>query len=162
MSLVAIIDWLSRYVLAWQLSHTLEPAFCLEALHRALVQGCPQLFNTDQGVQCTSRACTGCLAQAGVMMSMDGRGRALDNIFVERLWRSVTYADLVPERLCHGPRAYRGPGQVLPILQRSAATSTFGLSNASGGSLAAVRVSGQESTLFLAFGGLDNGVKHTN
>ena len=94
MSLVAIIDWLSRYVLAWQLSHTLEPAFCLEALHRALVQGCPQLFNTDQGVQCTSRACTGCLAQAGVMMSMDGRGRALDNIFVERLWRSVTYADL--------------------------------------------------------------------
>ena len=94
MSLVAIIDWLSRYVLAWQLSKTLEPAFCLEALNMALVQGCPQLFNTDQGVQCTSRAFTGGLAQAGVMMSMDGRGRALDNIVVERLWRSVKYADM--------------------------------------------------------------------
>jgi putative transposase len=94
MYLVAIIDWFSRYVLAWQLSNTLDPAFCLAALNMALVQGCPQIFNTDQGVQFTSRAFTSCLEQAGVMISMDGRGRALDNIFVERLWRSVKYEDI--------------------------------------------------------------------
>jgi putative transposase len=94
MSLVAIIDWWSRSGLAWQLSHTLDVAFCLEALDMARVQGCPEMFNTDQGVQFTSLAFTSRLERAGVAISMDGRGRALDNIFVERLWRSVTYEDM--------------------------------------------------------------------
>jgi putative transposase len=94
MSLVAIIDWWSRSVLAWQLSHTLDVAFCLEALDMALVQGCPEIFNTDQGVQFTSLAFTSRLERAGVAISMDGRGRALDNIFVERLWRTVKYEDI--------------------------------------------------------------------
>ncbi len=94
MYLVAIIDWWSRYVLAWQLSNTLDVAFCLEALDMALVQGCPEIFNTDQGVQFTSLAFTSRLARAGVAISMDGRGRALDNIFVERLWRTVKYEDM--------------------------------------------------------------------
>jgi putative transposase len=93
MYLVAIIDWWSRYVLAWQLSNTLDVAFCLEALERALVQGCPEVFNTDQGVQFTSFAFTSRLERAGVAISMEGRGRALDKIFVERLWRTVTYED---------------------------------------------------------------------
>lgn len=94
MYLVAIIDWFSRYVLSWQLSNTMEPTFCLVALDLALVQGEPMIFNTDQGVQFTSLAFTGRLARAGIAISMDGRGRALDNIFVERLWRSVKYEDI--------------------------------------------------------------------
>jgi putative transposase len=94
MSLVAIIDWWSRYVLSWQLSNTLDSPFCLAALDRALGQGCPEIFNTDQGVQFTSLAWTSRIEQAGIAMSMDGRGRALDNIFVERLWRTVTYEDI--------------------------------------------------------------------
>lgn len=94
MYLVAIIDWWSRYVLAWQLSNTLDVAFCLEALDMALAHGCPEIFNTDQGVQFTSLAFTSRLARAGVAISMDGRGRALDNIFVERLWRTVKYEDI--------------------------------------------------------------------
>jgi putative transposase len=94
MYLVAIIDWGSQYVLAWQLSNTLDVAFCLEALERALVQGCPEIFNTDPGVQFTSLAFTSRLERAGIAISMDGRGRALDKIFVERLWRTVKYEDI--------------------------------------------------------------------
>ena len=94
MYLVAIIDWWSRYVLAWQLSNTLDSSFCLVALERALIQGCPEMFNTDQGVQFTSLAFTSRLERAGIAISMDGRGRALDNIFVERLWRTVKYEDI--------------------------------------------------------------------
>jgi putative transposase len=94
MSLVAILDWCSRYVLAWQLSNTLDAAFGLDALETALVHGCPQIFNTDQGVQFTSLAFTSRLAQVGIAISMDGRGRALDHIFVERLWRTVKYEDI--------------------------------------------------------------------
>lgn len=94
MYLVAIIDWYSRYVLAWQLSNTLDETFCLMALDAALQHGQPTIFNTDQGAQFTSHAFTGRLTDAGVRISMDGRGRALDNIFVERLWRSVKYEDI--------------------------------------------------------------------
>jgi len=94
MYLVAIIDWFSRYVLAWQLSNTLEGRFCLDALHQALLAGHPEIFNTDQGVQFTALEFTGCLEAAGIRISMDGRGRALDNIFIERLWRSVKYEDI--------------------------------------------------------------------
>lgn len=91
MYLMAIIDWFSRYVLAWQLSNTLDGHFCLVALEQALAQGQPEIFNTDQGVQFTAQAFTQRVEQAGVRVSMDGRGRALDNIFVERLWRTVKY-----------------------------------------------------------------------
>jgi len=91
MYLTAIIDWYSRYVLAWQLSNTLDGRFCLEALDLALAQGKPDIFNTDQGVQFTSLGFTSRLQEAGIRISMDGRGRALDNVFVERLWRTVKY-----------------------------------------------------------------------
>jgi putative transposase len=93
--LVAVIDWLSRYVLSWALSITLDVAFCLEALDQALQHGRPEIFNTDQGAQFTSLAFTERLRQGGVRISMDGRGRALDNVFVERLWRSVKYEEVV-------------------------------------------------------------------
>ena len=92
--LVAVIDWWSRYVLSWAVSITLDSAFCLEALETALRRGRPQIFNTDQGAQFTSRAFTERLRQGGVQMSMDGRGRALDNVFVERLWRTVKYEEV--------------------------------------------------------------------
>ena len=93
--LVAIIDWYSRRVLAWRLSNTLEAGFCVDCLEDALrVHGRPAVFNTDQGSQFTSAAFTGVLLDAGIAISMDGRGRALDNIFVERLWRTVKYEDV--------------------------------------------------------------------
>jgi putative transposase len=91
MYLVAVIDWHSRCVLSWRLSNSLESSFCIDALEAALKKGRPEIFNTDQGVQFTNRAFTGCLERAGVSISMDGRGRALDNVFVERLWWSVKY-----------------------------------------------------------------------
>ena len=90
----AIIDWYSRYVLSWKVSNTLDTGFCLEALEEALEVGKPEIFNTDQGVQYTSSAFTGVLERAGIRISMDGKGRALDNIFVERLWRSLKYEDI--------------------------------------------------------------------
>jgi putative transposase len=94
MYLVAIIDWYSRYVLAWGLSNTLDGAFCLAALDQALASRQPEIFNTDQGAQFTAQAFTGRLLAAQVQISMDGRGRALDNIFIERLWRTVKYEDI--------------------------------------------------------------------
>jgi len=94
MYLVAIIDWYSRYVMAWALSNTLDTAFCLKALDQALAQGNPSIFNSDQGVQFTSMAFTGKLEAQAIQISMDGRGRAFDNIFVERLWRTVKYEDV--------------------------------------------------------------------
>jgi putative transposase len=94
MYLVAVMDWHSRYVLSWQLSNTMDVTFCLRALEQALEKGGPEIFNTDQGSQFTSQAFTGRLEEAGVAISMDGRGRVLDNIFVERLWRTVKYEDI--------------------------------------------------------------------
>ncbi len=94
MYLAAVIDWFSRYVVAWRLSNTLDGSFCTEMLEEALRGGKPEVFNTDQGVQFTAAAFTGRLEVAGVAVSMDGRGRALDNVFVERLWRSVKYEDI--------------------------------------------------------------------
>ena len=91
MYLAAVIDWYSRYVLAWRLSNTLDGTFCAEMLDEALAGGRPEIFNTDQGVQFTAQAFVGRLQRAGVRVSMDGRGRALDNVFVERLWRTVKY-----------------------------------------------------------------------
>ena len=94
MYLVAIIDWFSRYVLAWQLSNTLDGYFCRDVLQQALKQDQPEIFNTDQGAQFTAHEFTGYLEKAKIRISMDGRGRALDNIFIERLWRSVKYEDI--------------------------------------------------------------------
>ena len=92
--LVAIMDWYSRYVLAWELSLTLEADFCLIALERALSRAIPGIFNTDQGSQFTSEAFTGKLEDVGIRISMDGRGRTFDNIMIERLWRSVKYEEV--------------------------------------------------------------------
>jgi putative transposase len=92
--LVAIMDWFSRYVIAWRLSNTLDAEFCLDALDQALAGGRPSIFNTDQGVQFTSDAFTGRLQKAEVAISMDGRGRFMDNIFIERLWRTVKYEEI--------------------------------------------------------------------
>jgi putative transposase len=92
--LVAIMDWFSRYVLSWSVSITMDVHFCLDALERALNRAKPEIFNTDQGSQFTSRDFTGMLGKEGIKISMDGRGRAFDNIFVERLWRSVKYEEV--------------------------------------------------------------------
>ena len=113
--LVAIIDWYSRYVLSWSVSVTLDSSFCLEALDQAIrLYGKPDIFNSDQGCQFTSTEFTGRLKTEGIQISMDGRGRALDNVFVERLWRSVKYEEVylhdyrtVPEAIL-GLRKYFG------------------------------------------------------
>jgi putative transposase len=112
MYLAATIDWYSRYVVAWRLSNTLDGAFCRDRLDEALSRRTPEAFNTDQGVQFTAQGWTDRLERAGIRVSMDGRGRAADNVFVERLWRSVKYEDVylwcyesVPE-LERGLRAY--------------------------------------------------------
>ena len=92
--LVAIIDWYSRYVVSWRLSNTMDSSFCVEALQQALEQGKPEIFNSDQGSQFTSSDFVGILESQGVKISMDGRGRAYDNIFIERLWRSLKYEEV--------------------------------------------------------------------
>ena len=107
--LVAIIDWASRAVLAWRLSNTMDVSFCLAALEEALAKfGKPEIFNTDQGSQFTSAAFTGALAEAGVAISMDGRGRWMDNVFIERLWRSLKYEDVYLKGYADGREAARG------------------------------------------------------
>jgi putative transposase len=92
--LVTIIDWFSRYVLSWEVSTTLDTSFCLDALDRAFHQKTPEIFNNDQGVQFTCKDFVDRLKTANVRISWDGRGRALDNIFVERLWRTVKYEEV--------------------------------------------------------------------
>ena len=94
MYLVAVLDWYSRYVLSWELSNTLDSGFCVAALETALKSRQPEIFNTDQGAQFTSQVFTGMLESADIAISMDGRGRALDNVFIERLWRTVKYENI--------------------------------------------------------------------
>jgi putative transposase len=94
MYLTAVIDWFSRFVLSWRLSNTLDVEFCIEALEEALSHGRPEVFNSDQGVQFTSVSFTSRLEAAGAKISMDGKGRCLDNVFVERLWRTVKYEEV--------------------------------------------------------------------
>jgi putative transposase len=108
MYLAAVIDWFSRYVVTWRLSNTLDGGFCLEMLEDALRAGKPEVFNTDQGVQFTAAAFSGRLESAGVAVSMDGRGRALDNVFVERLWRTVKYEDIYIQGYDSVPDLHRG------------------------------------------------------
>jgi len=109
--LTAVIDWFSRYVLSWQLSNTLESSFCVEALEAALKIKQPEIFNTDQGTQFTSEDFTGILKDRDIAISMDGRGRCLDNIFVERLWRTVKYEEVY----LHD---YQTPGEVFLGLKK--------------------------------------------
>jgi len=100
--LVAVMDWFSRFVLAWELSSTLDTGFCLTALNRALEQAQPSIFNTDQGAQFTSTEFTGVLAERAIRISMDGRGRWMDNVFIERLWRSLKYELIYPGDFADG------------------------------------------------------------
>jgi putative transposase len=107
--LVAIIDWFSRAVLAWRLSNTMDAAFCVEALEEALARwGRPEIFNTDQGSQFTGAAFTGTLAAARIRISMDGRGRWIDNVFIERLWRSLKYEEVYLKGYADGREAHAG------------------------------------------------------
>jgi putative transposase len=109
--LVAVIDWASRAVLAWRLSNTMDVSFCVSALEEALARfGKPQIFNTDQGSQFTSAAFTGTLAAADIRISMDGRGRWMDNVFIERLWRSLKYEDIYLKGYADGREARAGIG----------------------------------------------------
>jgi putative transposase len=109
--LVAVIDWASRAVLAWRLSNTMDVSFCLSALEEALARfGKPEIFNTDQGSQFTSAAFTGTLATSGIRISMDGRGRWMDNVFIERLWRSLKYEDIYLKGYADGCEARAGIG----------------------------------------------------
>jgi putative transposase len=113
--LVAIMDWFSRYVLAWRLSNTLDMGFCLEALQEALEKGSPEIFNSDQGVQFTSNEFTSILEGHGIQISMDGKGRAFDNIFVERLWRTIKYEEVYIKRYETGINAHEGLGNYIPF-----------------------------------------------
>ena len=110
--LVAIMDWASRYVLAWRLSNTLDARFCTDALDEALARhGVPEIFNTDQSSQFTSFAFTGRLQEAGIRISMDGRGLCMDNIFIERLWRSLKYEAVYLHEIADGFTARRVIGE---------------------------------------------------
>ena len=110
--LVAVIDWASRAVLSWRLSNTIDASFCLAALEEALARyGKPEIFNTDQGSQFTSADFTGALLQAGVRISMDGRGRWMDNVFIERIWRSLKYEDIYLKGYADGNEAKAGIGE---------------------------------------------------
>jgi putative transposase len=115
MYLAATIDWFSRYVIAWRLSNTLDGSFCLEMLEEALGKGRPEVFNTDQGVQFTAEAWVQRLEAAGVAVSMDGRGRCLDNVFVERLWRTVKYEDIYLHGYEGVPALTQGLGRYFPF-----------------------------------------------
>jgi putative transposase len=110
--LVAIMDWATRHVLAWRLSNTMDARFCIEALNEALAEhGKPEIFNTDQGSQFTSLDFTGVLKDANVAISMDGRGRCMDNIFIERLWRSLKYEAVYLHEMTDGFAAERVIGE---------------------------------------------------
>ena len=109
--LVAVMDWFSRLVLSWALSVTLELDFCLAALQQALRRGRPEIFNSDQGSQFTSEKFTGALEARGIAVSMDGRGRCLDNIFIERLWRSLKYEEVYLKDYRVVPEAQAGIGR---------------------------------------------------
>jgi putative transposase len=113
--LTAVIDWYSRYVLSWRLSNTLDVEFCIEALEEALSHGCPEVFNTDQGVQFTSTSFTSRLEAAGAKVSMDGKGRCLDNVFVERLWRTVKYEEVYLWRHETAPALQVGLARYFPF-----------------------------------------------
>jgi putative transposase len=120
--LCAVIDWYSRAVLAWELSNTLDAGFCVRAVQRAIPvwHGVPEIFNTDQGCQFTSSEFTQPLLALGVKLSMDGKGRCLDNVFVERLWRTVKYDEIYLKSYQSQIEAQTNLEGLLPLLQRPA------------------------------------------
>jgi len=128
--LVAILDWYSRYVVSWEVSVSLEGSFCVAALDWALQRARPEIFNSDQGSQFTSVDFTGRLEHHGILISMDGRGRALDNVFVERLWRTVKYEDIYPEGLRRRGRHRGGASGVFYVLQSRTVASGVGVPDA--------------------------------
>jgi putative transposase len=118
--LVAIMDWASRAVLAWRLSNTMDASFCISALEEALTRfGQPEIFNTDQGSQFTSLAFTGALERAGIRISMDGRGRWMDNVFIERLWRSLKHEDVYLKGYADGREARSGIASWVAFYKRA-------------------------------------------
>jgi putative transposase len=118
--LVAVIDWASRAVLSWRLSNTMDASFCVEALEEALARyGRPEIFNTDQGSQFTGAAFTSVLIDAGVRISMDGRGRWMDNVFIERLWRSLKHEDVYLKGYADGREARTGIGEWIAFYNES-------------------------------------------
>jgi transposase InsO family protein len=137
--LVAVMDWFSRFVLSWELSNTMETGFCLAALDAAFRFGQPEIWNSDQGSQFTAADFLAPLKQRGILISMDGRGRALDNVFIERLWRSLKYElqrmcllltnNDLPRRLPKRPGSVPGARELLSLLQPAAATPGARLSD---------------------------------
>lgn len=126
MYLAAIIDWYSRYVVAWELSNTLDHLFCVNMLEAALQNAHPVIFNTDQGSQFTSTEFTRCLLDREILISMDGRGRALDNVFIERLWRSVKYEDIYLKDYQNVSQLYQGLDQYFNFYNHERPHSTLG------------------------------------
>lgn len=114
MYLAAVIDWYSRYVISWELSNSLDSDFCVSALQRALNFGTPEIFNTDQGSQFTSNDFTSVLSEHEIAISMDGRGRALDNVFVERLWWTLKYEEIYPKAYADVSELHDGLGTYFP------------------------------------------------
>jgi putative transposase len=125
--LVAIMDWASRAVLTWRLSNTMDVSFCVSALEEALARfGKPEIFNTDQGSQFTSAAFTGALASAGIRISMDGRGRWMDNVFIERLGRSLKHEDVYLQGYADGHEAKAGIARWIGFYNHSRPHQAFG------------------------------------
>lgn len=124
--LVAIIDWFSRYVVSWRLSPVMESEFCVEALEEALGRGKPEIFNTDQGSQFTSQVFTGRLLERKIQISMDGRGRCFDNIFTERLWRSLKYEEVYLKDYEGVVEAREGIGSYLSFYNRERLHQSLG------------------------------------
>lgn len=125
--LIAIMDWATRHVLAWRLSNTMDAGFCIEALQEAMARyGRPEIFNTDQGSQFTSLDFTGVLKEAQVTISMDGRGRCMDNVFIERLWRSLKYEAVYLHELTDGFVAQRVIGQWMDFYNTERSHSALG------------------------------------
>lgn len=154
--LVAILDWFSRYVVAWRVSNTVDGDFCCEAVTEALQNSHPEIFHTDQGVQFTAQALTALIETAGVRMSMDGRGRALDNVFVERLWRSVKYEDVYVHNYEDGAQLHRGLGRYFQFYNHERPHQRLKYQTP-----AVVHFRANEhSTLLVTNFGLDNGVKY--
>ena len=111
--LVAVMDWFSRYVISWRLSNSMDVDSCMEALEEAFSQGKPEIFNTDQGAQFTSREFTGALKAQDVAISMDGKGRAIDNVMIERLWRTVKYEEVYLKEYTSGTECHKGLSEYL-------------------------------------------------
>jgi putative transposase len=124
--LVAVLDWYSRYVLSWRLSNSLDEEFCVSALEEALESGRPEIFNTDQGAQFTGQEFVGRLEGAGIAVSWDGRGRALDNVFVERLWRTVKYEEIYLKAYADGAEGREGLRRYFPFYNRERPHQSLG------------------------------------